>query len=153
MVEGEEEVQEMQSPMAASSGKRKKSTVDKYFAPRNTQGAQPSMRSVLAGKEAIWRVDMAVERFFYDAYIPTNAVNSFHFKPMLNAISAIGLGYKGLNYHQLWVNLLKDAKKEVQLLANSYHAIWAKVGCTIMGDGWIDNRQRTLINFLVHCPK
>nr|CAN82212.1 hypothetical protein VITISV_027553 [Vitis vinifera] len=123
MVEGEEEVQEMQSPMAASSGKRKKSTVDKYFAPRNTQRAQPSMRSVLARKEAIWRVDMAVERFFYDACIPTNAVNSFHFKSMLNVISAIGPGYKGLNYHQLWVNLLKDAKKEVQLLVNSYHAI------------------------------
>ncbi|RVW82991.1 hypothetical protein CK203_042524 [Vitis vinifera] len=106
----------MQSPMAASSGKRKKSTVDKYFAPRNTQGAQPSMRSVIAGKEAIWRVDMAIERFFYDACIPTNAVNSFHFKPMLNAISPFGPGYKGPNYHQLWVNLLKDAKKEVQLL-------------------------------------
>ncbi|RVX10586.1 hypothetical protein CK203_016952 [Vitis vinifera] len=29
----------------------------------------------------------------------------------------------------------------------------AKVGCTIMGDGWIDNRQRTLINFLVYCPE
>ena len=57
------------------------------------------MRSVIAGKEAIWRVDMAIERFFYDACIPTNAVNSFNFKPMLNAISAIGLGYKGPNYH------------------------------------------------------
>ena len=22
-----------------------------------------------------------------------------------------------------------------------------------MGDGWTDNRQRTLINFLVYCPK
>ena len=33
---------------------------------------------------------------------------------------------------------------------DSYNAIWAKVGCTIMGDGWIDNRQRTLINFLLY---
>ena len=49
MAEGEEEVQEMQSLMAACSGKRKKLIVDKYF----TQGAQPSMRSVLVGKEAI----------------------------------------------------------------------------------------------------
>ncbi|KAL6350597.1 hypothetical protein AAG906_022307 [Vitis piasezkii] len=94
MAEGEEEVQEMQSPMAASSGKRKKSTTDKYFVPRNTQGAQPSMRSVLAGKEATWRADMAVGRFFYDACIPTNAVNSFYFKPMLDAIPQ-------LNTHQL----------------------------------------------------
>ena len=36
MVEGEEEVQEMQSPMATNSGKRKKSKVDKYFAPITT---------------------------------------------------------------------------------------------------------------------
>ncbi|XP_010659190.2 uncharacterized protein LOC100241297 [Vitis vinifera] len=151
MAEGEKEVQEMQSPMAANSGKRKKSTVDKYFALRNTQGAQPSMRSVLVGKEAIWRADMAVGRFFYDACIPINAVNSFYFKPMLDAISAIGPRYKGPNYHQLRVNLLKDAKKEVQLLVDSYRAIWAKVWCTIMGDGWTDNRQRTLINFLVYC--
>ena len=72
---------------------------------------------------------------------------------MLDAIFAIGLGYKGPNYHQLRVNLLKDVKKEVQLLVNSYHAIWAKVGCTIMGDGWTDNRQRTLMKFLVYCPE
>ncbi|RVW89327.1 hypothetical protein CK203_045502 [Vitis vinifera] len=96
---------------------------------------------------------MAVGRFFYDACILTNVVNSFYFKPMLDAISTICLGYKGPNYHQLRVNLLKDAKKEVQLLVDSYHAIWAKVGCTIMGDGWTDNRQITLINFLVYCPE
>ena len=69
----------------------------------------------------------------------TNAVNSFYFKPMLNATAAIGPGYKGPTYYQLRVNLLKDAKKEVQLLVDSYSEAWAKVGCTIMGDGWTDN--------------
>ena len=49
MLEGEEEVQEMQSPMVAGNGKEK-NQVDKYFVPRNTQGGQPSMRSVLDGK-------------------------------------------------------------------------------------------------------
>ena len=72
---------------------------------------------------------------------------------MLDVMSAISLGYKGPNYHKLRVNILKNAKKEVQLLVDSYHPIWAKVRCTIMGDGWIDYRQRTLINFLVYCPK
>ena len=79
--------------------KEKKSTVDKYFVLRNTQGAQPSMRSVLARKKAIWRADMVVRRFFYDACIPTNVVNFFYFKPMLDVISAIGPKYKGSNYH------------------------------------------------------
>ena len=36
---------------------------------------------------------------------------------------------------------------------DSYPVIWAKVGCTIMGDGWTDNRQRTLMKFLVYCPE
>ena len=102
--------------------KGKKSIMDKYFAPKSTQGAQPSIKSTLAGKEAIWRAYMAIGRFFfffYDACIPTNAVNSFYFKPMLDAIAAIGLGYKGPTYYQLRGNLLKDAKKEVQLLVNS----------------------------------
>ena len=85
--------------MIASSGKRKKSIVDKYFAPRNTKRAQPFMRSVLARKKTVWRADMTVGRFFYDACIPTNIVNSFYFKLMLDAISAIGPGYKGPNYH------------------------------------------------------
>ena len=137
--------------MVASSGKRKKkSTIDKYFALRNTQGAQPSMRRVLTRKKTIWKVDIVVGRFFYDACIPTNVVNSFYFQPMLNDISAIGLVYKCPNYYQLWVNLLKDAKKEVQLLVDSCRAIWAKVGRTIMGDGWTNKRQRTLINFFVY---
>ena len=99
MLEGEEEVQEMQNPMATSSRKRKKAIVDKYFAPRNTQGPQPSIRSVLVRKETVWRAYMTVGRFFYDACIPTNVVTSFYFKPMLDAISIIGPGYKGPNYY------------------------------------------------------
>ena len=96
---------------------------------------------------------MAVGRFFYDTCILTSVVNFLYFKSMLDVIFAIGSRYKGPNYHQQLVNLLKDAKKEVQLLLDSYGAIRAKVGCTIIGDGWTDNRQRTLINFFVYCPK
>ena len=40
---------------------------------------------------------MAARRFFYDACIPTNVVNSFYFKSMLDAISVIGHGYEGPN--------------------------------------------------------
>ena len=76
---------------------------------------------------------MAVGRFFYDAFIPINAVNFFYFKPILDAIAAINPKYKGPSYHQFQVNLLKDDKKEVQLLVHSYPKVWARVGCTIMG--------------------
>ena len=41
---------------------------------------------------------MVVRRFFYDVYIPTNVVNSFYLKLILDAISAIGPRYKDPNY-------------------------------------------------------
>ena len=48
----EDEVQQIKNPAITtiSSGKRKKSTVNKYFAQKTSQGAQPSIRSVLARK-------------------------------------------------------------------------------------------------------
>ena len=101
----------------------------------------------MESKHGYWKI------FFYDAYIPTNAMNSLYFKPMLDVISAIGPGYKGPTYYQLRINLLKYAKKEVQLLVDSHREAWAKVKCTIIGNGWTDNRQRTLINFMVYCPQ
>ncbi|XP_031286483.1 uncharacterized protein LOC116145194 [Pistacia vera] len=72
---------------------------------------------------------------------------------MADAIAAIGPGYKIPTYHNLRVNLLRDAKKEVQLLVDSYKKTWEDVRCTLMVDGWIDNSHRSLINFLVYCPK
>ncbi|GMY24697.1 hypothetical protein FCV25MIE_19939 [Fagus crenata] len=115
-------------------GKRKVvCEMDKYFAPRTTLGAQLGIKSLLATKEAMKRVDMAIARFMYNACIPLNAVNSNYYQPMLNAIAFVGLGYMGPNYHALRVPLLKEAKREVQIIT--------------------DNRQRTLINFLVYCSK
>ncbi|XP_050263955.1 uncharacterized protein LOC126708192 [Quercus robur] len=89
----------------------------------------------------------------YDACIPINAVNSSYYQPMFNAVVAYGLGYRGPNYHALQVPLLRDAKREVQLIVDSHRSYWADTGCTIMADGWTDIRHRTLINFLVYCPK
>ncbi|XP_031250002.1 uncharacterized protein LOC116107835 [Pistacia vera] len=96
---------------------------------------------------------MAVARLFYDSYIPINVINSIYFQPMVDAITAICPGYKIPTYNNLCVNLLRDARKEVQLLVDGYKKTWEDVGCTLMTDGWTDNSHRSLINFLVYCPK
>ena len=44
---------------------------------------------------------MVVGRFFYDACITTNAVYSFYFKPMLDAIATTSPGYKDPTFYQL----------------------------------------------------
>ncbi|XP_031261742.1 uncharacterized protein LOC116119943 [Pistacia vera] len=96
---------------------------------------------------------MAVARLFYDSCIPINVINSIYFQPIVDAITAIGLGYKISTYHNLCVNLLRDARKEKQLLIDGYKKTWDDVECTLMAGGWTDNSHRSLINFLVYCLK
>lgn len=134
--------------------KRKASdNLSNYFAPRTTPGAQPSIRSAFAGKEAIHRADLAVARFFYDCCISFNCTNSIYYQPMLDAIATIGPCYKGPSYHAIRTKLLYGIKKEVELLVEACRSTWKETGCTIMADGWQDQKNRQLINFLVYSPK
>ena len=96
---------------------------------------------------------MAIARWMYDACIPINAMNSSYYQPMLNVVVSYGPGYRGPNYHALQVPLLREAKREIQLIVDSHRSYWVETGCTIMADGWTDTRHRTLINFFVCCPK
>ncbi|XP_027098997.2 uncharacterized protein [Coffea arabica] len=96
---------------------------------------------------------MTIALWFYDACIPINAINSPFFQKAIDQIASMGHGYKGPSYHSLRVNLLRNAKRYVKLVVDSFRNTWAEIGCTIMGDGWKDTRQRPLINFLIYCPK
>ncbi|KAL3518575.1 hypothetical protein ACH5RR_021164 [Cinchona calisaya] len=85
--------------------------------------------------------------------VETSPVNSPFYQNAIDHIAAMGHGYKSPSYHALRVPLLRDAKKEVQLVIDSLRSNWIETGCTIMGDSWKDSRQRLLINFLVYCNK
>ncbi|GAV85530.1 DUF659 domain-containing protein/Dimer_Tnp_hAT domain-containing protein, partial [Cephalotus follicularis] len=93
-----------------------------------------------------------VAHWVYDAFIHFNALQSPYFQPAIDAMVGIGRGFKGPSYHEIRVVLLKDCNKECQLLVETYRSNLEKNGFTIMVYGWTDNRQRTLINFLVYCP-
>ncbi|KAI0519752.1 hypothetical protein KFK09_007212 [Dendrobium nobile] len=71
----------------------------------------------------------------------------------IDVIAAIGPGYKLPSYHNIRVNLLRDCKEECRLLIDGYKQTWKEIGCTLMADGWTDSRSRTLINFLIYCPR
>ncbi|KAL3537023.1 hypothetical protein ACH5RR_000389 [Cinchona calisaya] len=138
---------------SACKGKRKATTgINAYFkGGRDT--LQPTIKACLQSKEKWHNTDMAIALWFYDACIPINAVNSPFYQRAIDHIASMGHGYKGPSYHALRVPLLRDAKKDVQLVIDSFRSNWAESGCTIMGDGWKDSRQRSLVNFLVYCPK
>ncbi|XLU30649.1 hypothetical protein S245_066715, partial [Arachis hypogaea] len=102
---------------------------------------------------ALHEVDKRVARWLLDCRIPFNAVMSPFFQDMLDGVAGFGPGYKGPSYDSLRVNLLADLKRECQMVVDSYSSAWKETGCTLMADGWTDQRQRTLINFLVYCSK
>ncbi|KAI3968744.1 hypothetical protein MKX01_028894 [Papaver californicum] len=123
------------SKRAATIVNQKSTGIGAYFAPRTTPGSQPSIRSVLASKEVKHKEDLAVATWMYDACIPFNAINSYYFQLMLDAMAAIGPGYKAPSYDDVRTHLLRASVKEVQLFVESFRRFWADTGCTIMADG------------------
>ncbi|XVF07012.1 hypothetical protein REPUB_Repub06bG0100900 [Reevesia pubescens] len=68
-------------------------------------------------------------------------------------MASMGAGYKGPNFHSFRGYLLTKNVEETKKFVDSYRATWKETGCTIMADGWTDQCRRTLINFLVYCPR
>jgi hypothetical protein len=71
---------------------------------------------------------------------------------MIDAVCAFGPGYKGPNFNQLCGPLLAKCVEETRSFVDGFRKTWRKTGCTVMADRWTD-RNRSLINFLVYCPK
>ncbi|XP_028057994.1 uncharacterized protein LOC114261874 [Camellia sinensis] len=117
------------------------------------KSSQPTIKSALATKEAVHRAHRIVAKFLYDTCAPMNVVNSIYFQPVFDVAITIGPGYKVPTYCEVQVPLLNDPNKELQLFIDSVKNTWANTRCTIVGDGWIDGRHRTLINFLLYCPR
>ncbi|XP_052304289.1 uncharacterized protein LOC18107321 [Populus trichocarpa] len=137
-----------------SCGKQKKSaTLGTYFMPRTTPGAQKSLQNCWQRKEAVERCDLALAKWMIDACVPFNAVNSVYYQHAIDAVTAMGPGYKRPNLHAIRGYYLAKAVDEVKIYVETYREIWKKTGCTLMADGWTDQKRRTLINFLVYCPK
>jgi hypothetical protein len=137
-----------------SYGKQKKSTTLRtYFMSRTTPGAQKSLQNCWQRKEAVERCDLALAKWMIDACVPFNVVNSVYYQHAIDVVTATGPGYKGTNLHAIRGYYLAKAVDEMKIYIESYREIWKKTGCTLMADGWTNQKRRTLINFLVYCPK
>ena len=96
---------------------------------------------------------MCVTRWFLDASIPFNATNSVFYQPMFDVMCAFGSGYKAPLCKQMRGPYIAKCVEETRKFVDGFHKIWRETSCTIMADGWSDRKRRTLINFLVYCPK
>lgn len=59
------------------------------------------------------------------------------------------MGYKALGYEKLRTVLVDKEKARLELAMAPLKASWNIDGCSIFMDGWIDCRNRSLINIIV----
>ena len=72
---------------------------------------------------------------------------------MCDAIAIVGPGYKCPTYEEIRGPILQAEKKDINTRLEEFKQSWEISGCTLMSDGWSDAKGRTLLNFLVQCPK
>ncbi|KAL3736999.1 hypothetical protein ACJRO7_025862 [Eucalyptus globulus] len=103
---------------------------------------RPSMQARLIG------------RFFYENGIDFNAVNSPSFQEMMTAtVGNAHCEYDIPSYRELKGPILQEEVKEMRQYLQTVRQSWGTTGCSILLDGWIDEKGRTLVNFLADCPQ
>jgi hypothetical protein len=94
------------SGRSASSLKRERKGLDSFFVPHTTHGSQPTIDAKWKKieKDIAWE---CIARWWYDANISFNAINSTYYQQMIDVIAACGLGYKGPSFHNIRRTLTK----------------------------------------------
>ncbi|XP_050263870.1 uncharacterized protein LOC126708093 [Quercus robur] len=72
---------------------------------------------------------------------------------MMDSVANYGKGLKLPTYHETRLTFLKKEVENMHFTLDKYKNEWKKTGCTLMSDGWTDNRERSITNFLVNSPK
>eukprot|EP00253_Pinus_taeda_P009492 PITA_09492 len=124
-----------------------------FFVPRTRHGSQPGIKSLVKKKEKqeAYRV-MGRCLFWSDLPLSITKTNPF-WQPMCDAIAVVGPRYKSATYEELRGPILQAEKQGMNSRLAELKKTWEVTGCIVMSDGWIDRKGRTLLNFLVHCPK
>lgn len=102
------------------------------------------------GQEA---VDAAIARFFYANGIPFNVVRSPFYTEMVQAINNAPAGYKPPMYENIRTTLIDKEKIRLEQQTTPLKRVWVSEGCSIVMDGWMDTRNRPLLNIMVTCNK
>ncbi|KAF6167155.1 hypothetical protein GIB67_029793 [Kingdonia uniflora] len=95
----------------------------------------------------------AICKFFYHAAIPSNVASSPYFHKMLDLVGQYGQELMTPSSQVISGPFLLDEIGTFKEYLAEYRASWAITGCTVMADSWKDSEDRTLINFLVSCPR
>ncbi|XXG80382.1 hypothetical protein AAC387_Pa09g1268 [Persea americana] len=148
------------SPGSGTSGFEaplKRSKLDSVFAMTPKSQTPSSYKQVKlktgADKKTRREVISAICKFFYHAAVPFTVAGSPYFQKMLDLVGQYGQGLKGPSSRLISGRYLQEEIATIKDYQMEFKASWATTGCTIMADSWKDVQGRTLINFLVSCPR
>ncbi|KAK1280266.1 hypothetical protein QJS04_geneDACA017688 [Acorus gramineus] len=120
---------------------------------RQIRGVYQSTVSTLIRKKEKEAADLAIGRFFIANNIAFNVARSSEFINAIGAVANHGPGYKPPSSETIRTKLLCDLKEEATEYVNVIKSSWVETGCTIMSDGWKDQRNRNHINLLASSIK
>ncbi|KAK2637874.1 hypothetical protein Ddye_025669 [Dipteronia dyeriana] len=96
---------------------------------------------------------MDVGRFFFMNGIHMNVVTSPSFSCMCRSLGDYGWAYRVPSCYDLSTWVLQKEVETINTVVDDVKKTWKTTGVTIMSDGLIDIRGRSLLNFLVNNPK
>ncbi|KAL8151308.1 hypothetical protein V2J09_021116 [Rumex salicifolius] len=109
--------------------------------------------NISSNKKNRKEVVSAICEFFYHAGISFDTADSFYFQKMLELASQYGQGLVGPSSRQIAGQYLQDEISSIRDHIVEYKSSWSVTGCSIIVDSWKNVQARTLINFLVSCPR
>jgi DNA-directed RNA polymerase subunit RPC12/RpoP len=146
--------------MSASSGSEpsfKRSRLDSLFLKTPKTHTPQSYKQVKvntgSNKKSGDEVFSAICKFFYYAGVPSEAADSIYFHKMLELVGQYGQGLAFPRNQLISDQSLQEEIATIKNYLDEYKASWAITGCSILADSWRDMQGRTLINFLVSCPR
>ncbi|XP_072976552.1 uncharacterized protein [Typha angustifolia] len=95
----------------------------------------------------------AICKFFCYASLPFNTADSPYFHNMLDLVAQYGHGLHGSSSRLLAGRSLHNVVQTTRRYFGEIKSSWAITGCSIMADSWKDVQGKTIINFLVSCPR
>ncbi|KAF9678129.1 hypothetical protein SADUNF_Sadunf07G0002900 [Salix dunnii] len=94
-----------------------------------------------------------IGRFFYETGFDFSASALPSFQRMINAILDDGASeYKVPALQDLKGWILHDEVEEMKTYVKEISRSWASTGCSVLLDGWVDEKGRNLVSFVVECP-
>jgi hypothetical protein len=72
---------------------------------------------------------------------------------MFEVVAIVSPGYKGPSFNDLREPLLQGEKNDCTKRLGELRESWEITRCTVMSNGWTDGKGRSILNFLVNCPR